>query len=190
MKQNASKFATSRRTVGAKRRQYTVQIGSATPMDRHARHPRASMHLRRVDRCRRRDDPAADADAIAGRGRSPHRQEMSLTASRTDVTRHRTTGAGSPSLHLQPLSRLPSLSPHFSPSPARWPGSGDRARGQRLFPRRIALIRMHRVVRLSDEEYASARANPTDFLNAPGHEVAAAPYGERLSSATIATELL
>ena len=35
-----------------------------------------------------------------------------------------------------------------------------------------------KVVRLSDEEYESIRENATDFLNAPGHEVAAGPYGE------------
>ena len=34
------------------------------------------------------------------------------------------------------------------------------------------------IVRLSDQEYASVRANGTDFLNAPGHEVADGPHGQ------------
>ena len=34
------------------------------------------------------------------------------------------------------------------------------------------------IVRLSHEEYESVRAEATHFLNAPGHEVAAGPYGE------------
>ena len=34
------------------------------------------------------------------------------------------------------------------------------------------------IVRLSVEEYESVRGNATDFLNAPGHQVAAGPYGE------------
>ncbi len=34
------------------------------------------------------------------------------------------------------------------------------------------------IVRLSHEEYESVRADATHFLNAPGHEVAAGPYGE------------
>jgi hypothetical protein len=34
------------------------------------------------------------------------------------------------------------------------------------------------VVPLSDREYERIRADPTHFLNAPGHEVAAGPHGE------------
>jgi hypothetical protein len=34
------------------------------------------------------------------------------------------------------------------------------------------------IVRLSVEEYEAIRGTPTDFLNVPGHEVAAGPYGE------------
>jgi hypothetical protein len=34
------------------------------------------------------------------------------------------------------------------------------------------------IVRLSDAEYERIRRNATDFLNAPGHEVAAGPHGE------------
>jgi ElaB/YqjD/DUF883 family membrane-anchored ribosome-binding protein len=34
------------------------------------------------------------------------------------------------------------------------------------------------IVQLSHQEYASVRQNATDFLNAPGHEVAAGPHGE------------
>ena len=37
------------------------------------------------------------------------------------------------------------------------------------------------VVRLSLDEYEAVRANATDFLNAPGHEAAAGPYGEVVS---------
>jgi len=34
------------------------------------------------------------------------------------------------------------------------------------------------IVRLSLDEYEDVRAQPTHFLNAPGHEVAAGPHGE------------
>ena len=34
------------------------------------------------------------------------------------------------------------------------------------------------IVQLSHDEYESIRKNATDFLNAPGHEVAAGQYGE------------
>ena len=34
------------------------------------------------------------------------------------------------------------------------------------------------IVRLSLHEYEDVRAQPTDFLNAPGHEVAAGPHGQ------------
>src|SRR5690242_17719350 len=34
------------------------------------------------------------------------------------------------------------------------------------------------IVRLSHEQYENIRQNATDFLNAPGHEAAAGPYGE------------
>lgn len=34
------------------------------------------------------------------------------------------------------------------------------------------------IVRLSHEQYENIRRNATDFLNAPGHEVAAGPHGE------------
>lgn len=34
------------------------------------------------------------------------------------------------------------------------------------------------IVRLSADEYEYVRSNATDFLNAPGHEVAAGPHGD------------
>lgn len=34
------------------------------------------------------------------------------------------------------------------------------------------------IVRLSHDQYEDIRRNATDFLNAPGHEVAAGPFGE------------
>jgi hypothetical protein len=34
------------------------------------------------------------------------------------------------------------------------------------------------IVRLSLDEYEGVRADPTHFLNAPGHEIAAGPHGE------------
>lgn len=59
----------------------------------------------------------------------------------------------------------------------------DKAEGEQMtdeipFLCECAEERCTEIVRLSHAEYESVRENATDFLNAPGHEVAAGRYGE------------